>query len=104
MLDFLKQTLAEAEREKFSLRTWGEMSWIARTKMPLERIMEYESRVNEIFPSADCTMVCVYDLAHTPSAILSDILATHPVAIMNGRMRPNPYYVAPADYLRMIQH
>ena len=44
-------------------------------------------------------MLCVYDLASTPARLMSDILATHPFAVINGRLRANPYAVDPdVDY------
>ena len=65
--------------------------------------MAYEARVNYLLPDFSCTLVCAYDLALTPAALVSDILATHPAAIVKGRLRPNPFYVQPDEYLEMLR-
>jgi hypothetical protein len=102
LLDFLRATLARAKAENHCLRTWGEMNWVRHGTMPIEDVLEYEARVNELLPDFECSMVCVYDLAYTPTALVTDVLATHPFAIIQGRLRKNPYYVEPDEYLEML--
>lgn len=103
MFNLLREALESALAERRRVRTCGEMNWIARSKMPCQRVMEYEARVNQLLPSFDCTLLCVYDLAYTNAAIISDILATHPFAIIRGRARPNPYFVPADEYLSMMR-
>ncbi len=102
MLELLRETLETARRDGHRVRTCGEMNWIERSEISSQRVMEYEARVNQFLPTFDCTLLCVYDLAHTRPAMLSDILATHPFAIIKGRARPNPYFVPPEEYLEMM--
>lgn len=102
LIDFLRMTLQSSIEQHRCVRTCGEMSWIGRSTMPVSKIIEYEARVNTVVGAAQCTMLCVYDLAVTPSALVSDILATHPFAIVKGRFRPNPFYVEPEEYLNMV--
>jgi hypothetical protein len=102
LLDFLRITLETAKSQQQCVRTCGEMNWIGRSKMPIRQVLEYEARVNTVVEAGECTMLCVYDLAETPSSIVSDILATHPFAIIKGRFRPNPFYVQPEEYLNML--
>lgn len=103
VLDMLRETLHSARTERRWIRTCGEMSWVGRNPNAAARVMEYEARVNEFVPGFNSTLLCVYDVAELPAAIISDILATHPVAIINGRMRANPYFVEPDDYLEMLR-
>ena len=103
VLEMLSDTLKEARDEGRSVRTCGEMNWIAGNQSVMRRAMEYEARVNEFVPNFECTMLCVYDLASTPARLMSDILATHPFAVINGRLRANPYAVDPAEYMKMLQ-
>jgi hypothetical protein len=104
MFELLRETLQTARHEGHRVRTCGEMNWIGRSRMPSQRVMEYEARVNEFLPTFDCTLLCVYDLAQTGPEILSDILATHPFAIIKGRARPNPHFVPPQEYLGMMSN
>ena len=103
VLDLVRETLAMAEREGRSVRTCGEMDWIGRTPTALARAMEYEARVNYLLAGCDCTLLCVYDLARIPSGVVADIMATHEYAVLNGRLRRNPYFIQPDEYLEMIR-
>jgi hypothetical protein len=102
LLDFLRETLHRAQEEKHCIRTWGEMNWVERETVPIEDVLEYEARVNELFSDFECTLLCVYDLARIPASLLSDILATHPSVIIQGRLRKNEHYVEPHEYLEML--
>lgn len=102
LLDFLRETLERAQQENHCVRTWGEMNWVERGEVPVEDVLEYEVRVNEFFPDFECTLLCVYDLARIPTGMLTDILATHPSAIINGQLWKNPNYVEPREYLEML--
>lgn len=102
MLDLMAEALGTADREGYAVRTCGEMSWIANSHLPIRRVLEYEAKVNHFVPAHDCTLMCVYDIATLPSALTADILATHPWAIINNRLRPNDYFVPPDEYLKML--
>lgn len=103
MLDMVRGAIASAEREGRTVRTCGEMSWLGRHQHVIPKALEYEARVNELLDGNDCTLLCVYDTPSTPSSIISDILATHEYALINGRLRRNPYYVSPEEYLAMLR-
>lgn len=103
MLDLLREALESAKRDGTRVRTCGEMNWVARSSMPTEQVLTYEARVNEFVPTFQCTLLCVYDLALMRTGMVADILATHPAAIINGRLRPNPYFVEPAAFVHMLR-
>ncbi len=103
MLELLRGALESAEREGSCIRTCGEMNWIGRSSLPPEEVLKYEARVNEFVPTFQCSLVCVYDIATLRSGMVADILATHPSAIINGRLRNNPVYVEPNQFLEMLQ-
>ena len=103
LLGFLDQALERAQTEGHCLRTWGEMNWVARDLLPVEMVLEYEARVNECLTDDECTLLCIYDLALVTPSLMLDILATHPSAIINGRLRRNSHYVEPEEYLGMLR-
>ena len=103
VLDMVREAIAGAERDGRCVRTCGEMDWIARHPDALDKAMEYESKVNGLLDGARCTLLCVYDIAAIPSGIVSDILATHQYALINNRLRENPYFVPSDEYVAMLK-
>jgi hypothetical protein len=102
MLELVRDALETSQREGKCVRTCGDMNWIGRSSMSTDRVMAYESRVNEFVPTYKCTLVCAYDLERLRPGMVADILATHPKAIINGALRDNPYYVTPEAFLEML--
>jgi hypothetical protein len=103
MLELLRQEMAGARQEGRAVRTCGDMNWIARSRIPSEYVLEYEARVNAFVPTYECTLLCLYDLTEIDSGMLADILATHQLAVINGVVRRNDYYVQPDEYLKMLR-
>ena len=103
LLEFLRQALERAQQQNHCLRTWGEMTWVESGGVPIEDVLEYEARVNELYPDFECTLLCIYDLARISSALMTDLLLTHPYAIIDGRLRKNSFYVQPDEYLEMLR-
>jgi hypothetical protein len=103
MLQMLYDVLSSARDEGRGVRTCGEMNWIRHAQVSQQKVLEYEARVNYFVPTFECTLLCVYDLAQTPAALVSDLLATHSFAIVKGRLRPNPYHVKADEYLEMLR-
>lgn len=56
-----------------------------REGYPLTRLIaniEYESRLNYVLPNYADIVICAYDLSRFSTAIVMDILRTHPVVIL----------------------
>jgi hypothetical protein len=102
MYEMLQGALADARHRGHRVRTSGVMDWATRGHAGTEELMEYESRVNFLVPSFDCTLLCVYDVNEISGRMMMEILSTHPYIIQNRRIRENPYYVAPIDRLREV--
>ena len=102
MYELLHGALADARHRGHRVRTSGVMDWATRGHAGTEELMEYESRVNFLVPSYDCTLLCVYDINEISGRMMMEILSTHPYIIHNRRIRENPYYVAPIERLREV--
>lgn len=63
------------------------------------RWAEYESRLNQLMPSARLAVMCTYDRARLAPQIVRDMLATHPLVMTDGIVCHNPHYVVPEDFL-----
>lgn len=102
MVDFVRDQLSTSAHHGRRVRTAGWMDWLSREQADLNRVMEYESRMNLLVPDFDCTFMCVYNLDTLRGDMVADIMATHPYVILNGQVRPNAFYVPPEDYLRQF--
>ncbi len=81
------------------LRVTGDMSWALKTPPGSEQIINYEAKLNEFFPGSKCIGICQYDKRLFPPAMLMDVLATHPLAIIGTEVFDNFYYMPPKDLL-----
>jgi hypothetical protein len=84
-----------------ALRVTGEMTWALAGEPGSERLVEYESRLNQFFPERKCYAVCQYDRRRFDPEMLLDILHTHPNVLLgregfdNSRM----YFVPTESFL-----
>jgi len=64
--------------------------------------IEYETRLNDVLPHYHDPVICTYDANLLNGAIAVDILRTHPVVIIGGRLYENPFFVPPTKFLPEI--
>lgn len=102
MYELLQGALADAHKKGRRVRTSGVMDWATRGAAGTEELMEYESRVNFLVPTYECTLLCVYDINEISGRMMMEILQTHPYVIYGRQIRENPYYVAPLERLRQV--
>jgi hypothetical protein len=62
------------------------------------QFIRYEARLTEFVTDLPELLLCVYDLRLSGAEVLVDVLRTHPVAVVDGMLHDNPYYV-PQDTL-----
>jgi PAS domain S-box-containing protein len=82
------------------LRITGEMSWANGEYPGLERLMEYEARLNSLIPRNNITALCQYNMSSLPSGLLIHAIKTHPRIIYKNSMCENGYYVPPCECLQ----
>ena len=69
----------------------------------VNEFIEYEMRLNDVLPSYDDPVICLYDTNLLNGTLAVDILRTHPVAIIGGLLYENPFFVPPQEFLRQLQ-
>ena len=100
MIEMLRDETERSLEEGYSaLRVTGEMTWALEGLRGSERLIEYEAKLNEFFADSKCLAICQYDKRRFKPALLSDVLATHPIAIIGTEVFDNFYYVPPEDFL-----
>jgi hypothetical protein len=85
MISLLRAETEKAMAEGYTaMRATGEMTWALAGEPGSERLVEYESLLNEFFPNSNCYAICQYDRRRFDSEMLLDILHTHP-KVLFGR-------------------
>lgn len=101
MLDALRALRAESDAAGYSgFRASGEMGWALAGLPGSERLLEYESKLNYLFPECQITGICQYDANRWDGGTILHVLRVHPYMVVRGQVLENPYYMRPDDYLR----
>jgi hypothetical protein len=70
----------------------GEMTWALRGVPGADRILECETRINDLIVEAPMTIMCQYDLNQFDGGLIYDVLNAHPIVIIGGHVLRNPFY------------
>jgi MEDS: MEthanogen/methylotroph, DcmR Sensory domain len=79
------------------------MDWAVGDQSRIDNVIEFESRVNEIWRRHDDAVICTYHLSKFSGSDVIDIMRTHPMVIIGGILQENPFYVPPEEFLREIR-
>ena len=74
------------------------MSWALKGMSGSERLIEYESKLNDFFPESKCLALCQYDRRLFKPEMLLDVLATHPAVVVDTDVYQNAYYTPPSEF------
>ena len=100
MVEWFGQKDDEARRAGFTgFRYVGEMSWALGPYPGVNRLAEYEAKLNPFLRQRPMAVLCEYDRGRFGSEIIREIIAIHPRVLARGRVCRNPYYVPPEKYL-----
>jgi hypothetical protein len=79
------------------------MEWLFGDKSAVNNLLEYEARLNHVLSKYDDPVICNYDLSKVGASVAMDIMRTHPLVIIGGLLRENPYFVPPEQFLLEMQ-
>ncbi len=74
------------------VRLSGEMTWSLKNVPGSEKLIEYESGINQLINSHPMAIICQYDANQFNGATLMEVLRVHPYMIAQSRIVINPYY------------
>ena len=104
MLEIFEQLASgHAERGYPLSRIVCQMDWAADSRSHIDNLVEFESRVNNVWRRHEDAVICVYDLAKFGGDTVIDIMRTHPMVIIGGILQLNPFYVPPDEFLREVR-
>ena len=76
------------------------MDWASEDQSRIENVIEFESRVNNIWRCHDDAVICTYHLGKFGGNAVIDILRTHPMVIIGGLLQHNPFFAPSEEFLR----
>lgn len=86
---------------RFSLnRICCRMDWTVKEGSHIDDVIEFESRVNDVWRRYEDVVICTYHLGQFRGDEVIDIMRTHPMVIIGGILQQNPFYIPPDQFLR----
>jgi hypothetical protein len=79
------------------------MDWLFLDQPAVNNLVEYEARLNQVLSKYNAPVICNYDLAKFSASVAMDIMRTHPLVIIGGLLRENPFFVPPDEFLLEIR-
>ena len=94
-------TESAQSRSDFPLsRICCRMDWAAEGQFHVDNVIEFESRVNDVWRQHDDAVICTYHLGDFSGDAVIDIMRTHPMVIIGGILQQNPFFVPPEEFLQ----
>jgi two-component system cell cycle sensor histidine kinase PleC len=101
MIQFLREQVISAKAAGFrALRIAGEMTWALGSEAGVDRLMEYEAKLNYFFSDNDIVAICQYNRNRFRPEIILDVIRTHPTIIYGSMICDNSYYIPPDEFLK----
>jgi hypothetical protein len=79
------------------------MDWLFHDKPAVNSLVEYEARLNHILSKYNDPVICNYDSSKFSASVAMDIMRTHPLVIIGGLLRENPFFVPPDQFLEELR-
>jgi len=75
------------------------MDWLFLDKPATYNLVEYEARLNHVLSKYDDPVICNYNPSKFGATVAMDIMRTHPLVIIGGLLRENPFFIPPEQFL-----
>lgn len=104
MLEIFEQLASGNAKGGFPLsRIVCRMDWVVERGSHVDEVVEFESRVNDVWSRHDDAVICTYNLAKFGGETVIDIMRTHPMVIIGGLLHQNPFFIPPEDFLPEVR-
>ena len=101
MIAVFEQLASGNAPEGFPLsRVCCRMDWAVEDQSHLDDVIEFESRVNDVWRCHEDAVICTYHLGQFTGEAVIDIIRTHPMVIIGRILQQNPFYIPPDEFLR----
>jgi len=105
-LALFKQIVDKSTSDGFPLtRFVTNMEWALEANLDTNALLEYEAMANNAWLRPDGPInpvICTYDLNRFTGNIIVDVMRAHPMIIIGGVLRENPFFVPPEEFLEEL--
>lgn len=106
-LAIFRQVMADARKNGFLLtRFVTDMGWALEADLDSNALLEYEATANYDWMQQDGPVnpvICSYDLNQFTADVVVDVMRTHPMVVIGGTLRENPFFVPPEEFLEELR-
>ncbi len=103
MLSLLPVLLNKGRARGFPVtRFIADVAWVLNNPGAVDRMLDYECRVNLALPKAGDIVICSYDLDTVDASMVVAAMRTHPIVLIGGIVQRNPFYVPPEELLKEL--
>ena len=104
MLEAFEQLASGNAKGEFPLsRIVCRMDWVVDSGNYVDDVVEFESRVNDVWTRHDDAVICTYHLGKFGGDTVIDIMRTHPMVIIGGILQRNPFFLPPGEFLQELR-
>jgi hypothetical protein len=75
------------------------MDWVSGDQSRVDDVIEFESRVDDVWRRYDDAVICTYHLGQFSGDAVIDIMRTHPMVVIGGLLHQSPFFTPPEEFL-----
>jgi hypothetical protein len=79
------------------------MDWLFANTPAVNNLLEYEARLNGVLSKYDDPVICNYDSSKFGASVAIEIMRTHPLVIIGGLLRENPFFTPPDQFIEEMR-
>jgi hypothetical protein len=103
-ISLFETVLLEGKNQGYPLtRFVAGTEWALLDRPGVHDLIQYESRINDMFSKYDDPVCCTYDVSKFSASVIMDAMRVHPAVIIGGVLQENPFYVPPDQFLRELR-
>src|SRR5258708_7936074 len=100
-ISLFERVLLEGKKQGYPLtRFVAGTEWALLDRPGVHDLIEYESRINDLFSKYEDPICCTYDVSKFSASVIMDAMRVHPAGIIGGTLHENPFFVQPTEFLR----
>lgn len=100
MVAFWEETVAKAIADGYTaVRAAAEMTWSLGTEPGVDKLVPYESALNEVFPRLKVSALCQYNRKRFSARTIKEMVHVHPLVVVGTDVLPNPAFIPHNEFI-----